>query len=143
MAYNNPSVADFKAFFERDFPYGTDINTSVTDSDITKAFLFTNAAINSGFFNDQGQYTIGYLLLTAHNLVTNITSGAGFSGSFSFLTQSQSVGSVSASYVVPQRILDSPQWAMYFRTNYGAQYMDMIMSQLAGAVFTVAGSTRP
>lgn len=52
--FNNPSVSDFKTQFTRDFPYGTDPNTSVLDSDITSAFTYTNVNINQGLFLIKG-----------------------------------------------------------------------------------------
>lgn len=144
MAYANPSVADFKAFFSRDFPYGTDPETSVLDSDITKAFLYTNAMINPELFASQSGYTLGYQLLSAHYLVLDIrAAGQGLSGQWSWNEQSKSVGSVSQSFAIPQRILDDPYWAMLVKTNYGAQYLQMIIPQLCGAVYTAEGSTRP
>lgn len=144
MAYVNPSVSDFKAFFDRDFPYGTDMQTSVLDSDITKAFTFTNVNMNEALFGNQGSYNIGYLLLSAHYLVMNLrASSQGINGQFSFLEQSKSVGSVSQSFAIPQRVLDNPDWAVLMKTNYGAQFIQLILPQLAGQIYSVHGSTRP
>lgn len=144
MAYSNPSVADFKAFFSRDFPYGTDPNTSILDSDITKAFTFTNVNMNQGLFGDQGSYSIGYNLLSAHYLVMNLRSSSqGINGQFAFLEQSKSVGSVSQSFAIPQRVLDNPDWAVLMKTNYGAQFLQLVLPQLGGQVFISYGSTRP
>lgn len=144
MAFNNPAVADFKNQFFRDFPYGTDPSTSVLDQDITSAFQFVNVNINPDLFGDQGSYTLGYLLLSAHFLVMNLrASSQGLNGQFNFLQQSKSVGSVSESFGIPQRVLDNPEWAMLCKTNYGAQYLQIILPQMAGQVYTVAGSTRP
>lgn len=144
MSYTNPSVAEFKTYFNRDFPYGTDIETSVTDTDISKAFQMTNINFNSDFFGDQASYTIGYLLLSAHYLVMNLrTSSQGINGAFGFLEQSKSVGSVSQSFAIPQRVLDNPDWAVLMKTNYGAQFLQLILPQLSGQIYTVAGLTRP
>ena len=144
MAYSNPSVADFKAFFTRDFPYGTDPSVAILDSDITKAFTFTNVNFQPRFFADQGSYNIGYLLLSAHYLVMNLrASSQGINGQFSFLEQSKSVGSVSAGYAIPQRVLDNPDWAVLMKTNYGAQFIQLILPQLSGQIFSIHGSTRP
>lgn len=144
MAFDNPSVQDFKNFFTRDFPYGTDINTSVLDADIAKAFQFVNVNVNPCLFADQGSYNVGYLLLSAHYLVMNLrASSQGINGQFNFLQQSKGVGSVSEAFGIPQRILDNPDWAILCKTNYGAQFIQLILPQLAGQVFTVCGSTRP
>lgn len=144
MAYQNPSVADFKEFFTRDFPYGTDPETSVLDSDIAKAFQFVNVNMNQALFADQGSYNIGYLLLSAHYLVMNLrASSQGINGQFSFLEQSKSVGSVSQSFAIPDRVLANPDWAVLMKTNYGAQFIQLILPQLAGQTFISYGSTRP
>lgn len=144
MAFVNPSVDDFKSFFTRDFPYGTDPNTSILDSDITKAFTFVNVNMNQDLFGDQGSYNIGYLLLSAHYLVMNIRSSSqGINGQFSFLEQSKSVGQVSQTFAIPQRVLDNPDWAILMKTNYGAQFIQLVLPQLAGNIFAVYGTTRP
>ena len=145
MAYSNPSIADFKLFFARDFPYGTDPNTSVTDADIAKAFTITNSnGVNQCFFGDQASYTTGYLYLSAHFMVLNLQSSSqGINGQFNWLEQSKSVGSVSQAFAIPQRILDNPEFAFYTKTNYGAMYLQMVLPQLSGNIYTVEGSTRP
>ena len=144
MAYNNPAVSDFKNQFFRDFPYGTDMSTSVLDQDIAIAFVSTNVNISQDFFADQGSYTLGYLLLTAHYLVLNLrASSQGLNGQFNFLQASKGVGSVSESFAIPQRILDNPELAMYAKTNYGAQYLQLILPQLTGQMFTICGGAQP
>ena len=144
MAYVNPTITDFKEYFFRDFPYGTDINTSVTDQDIANAMNMTSLQINKGLFSGQDFYTLGYLLLSAHYLVMNLrTSSQGINGQFAFLEQSKSVGSVNQSFAIPQRVLDNPDWSILMKTNYGAQYLQLLIPQLCGQTFVVAGSTRP
>ncbi len=144
MAYNNPSVADFKAYFYRDFPYGTDMDTDVLDQDITKCFQQTNFNINQALFSDQSSYTVGYLLLAAHYLVVDLRmSSQGLNGQYSFLEQSKSVGQVSQSFAIPQRIQDDPYMAMLMKTNYGAKYLELILPGLSGQIFISYGSTRP
>lgn len=144
MAFENPSVADFKAYFTRDFPYGTDPNTSVLDSDITKAFVQTNATLNPCLFGEQAVYTVAYYNLSAHYLVTNLqASSQGISGQYGFLEQSKSVGNVSQAFAIPQRILDDPYWAMLSKTNYGALYLQMVIPYLCGAIGWVPGRTLP
>ena len=141
MAYNNPSVADFQAYFFRDFPYGTDKNTSVLDQDIANAFQMTNININPGLFSSQSDYTVGYLLLSAHYLVMNLRqSSQGINGQFAFLEQSKGVGGINSSQAIPQRILDNPNWSMLMKTNYGAQYIQILLPALSGQMFSVPGS---
>ncbi len=144
MAYDNPSVADFKAYFVRDFPYGTDIETSVLDADIAKAFQQTNMGINPGFFADQASYTVGYLLLAAHWLVIDLRMASqGISGQWSWLESSKSVGSVSQSFAIPDYIQQNPYFAMLTKTNYGAKYLQLILPALAGPMFIAPGRTLP
>jgi hypothetical protein len=144
VAYTNPSIADFKAYFDRDFPYGTNIETNVLDSDITKGVDMANVNINQCLFQNQSAYNIGFLLLTAHFMVMNLRSSQqGINGQFNFGEQSKSVGSVSQSFAIPQRIMDNPDWAIYTKTNYGAQYIQFILPQLTGQIYSVHGSTRP
>lgn len=144
MAFLNPSVSEFKSFFNRDFPYGTDIETSILDDDISKAFTFVNVNMNPALFGDQGSYNVGYLLLSAHYLVMNIrASSQGINGQFNFLQQSKNAAAVAESFAIPQRILDNPDWAILCKTNYGAQFIQLVLPQLSGQIFNVYGSTRP
>lgn len=147
--YQNPSVADFKVYFFRDFPYQpenetVDLDKYIQDADITKAFGQTQVNLNPALFADQANYALGYLWLSAHYLVVDLrASSQGLSGQFAFLETSKSVGSVSQGFTIPQRILDNPYWAMLMTTNYGAKYLQMIIPQLTGQVFNVYGHTLP
>lgn len=142
MAYDYPSVADFKAYFQRDFPYGTDPATSVLDIDITKAMSEANFNFNSSFYATQENFNIGFLYLTAHYLVTDLrASSQGISGQFTWLESSKSVGSVSQSFSIPQRIMDDPNFAWLMKTNYGAKYLMLLLPQMVGNMFSVCGRT--
>ncbi len=144
MTFANPSISDFRQFFARDFPFGTDINTSVLDSDIVKAFSLTNVNFNQDLWANQESYAVGYNLLSAHYLVMNLrASSQGINGQFAFLEQSKSVGSVSQSFAIPQRVLDNPDWAILMKTNYGAAFLQLVIPQMAGQMFIAYGSTRP
>ncbi len=143
MAFNNPTVQQFKDFFVRDFPYGTDPQTSILDQDIANAFQETQVNFNPALFENQNTYSLGYLLLSAHFLVLNIRSSSqGISGQYSWNQSSKSVGSVSEAFSIPQRILDNPEFAMLSKTNYGARFLAMILPQLSGQIFSVQGRTR-
>ncbi len=144
MTYVNPTVSDFQNYFVRDFPYGIDPNIAVLNSDISKAFGQTNININQALFSSQDSYNIGYLLLSAHYLVVDLRmSSQGINGQYSFLEQSKSVGSVSQSFSIPQRILDNTYLSMLTKTNYGAKYLELILPQLCGQIFNVYGRTSP
>lgn len=144
MAYVYPSISDFKAFFFRDFPYGT-TNDTVMDADILKAMQ--QADVNFAgqeLACSQNEFNQLYLYLTAHYLVMDLRMGAqGMAGNYNWLEQSKSVGSVSASYAIPQRILDNPELAYYSQTNYGAKYLSLILPSLCGQMFPVMGRTWP
>lgn len=141
MAYSNPSVTDFKSYFFRDFPFGTDLNQNVLDADIANAMQMTNININQGLFSEQANYTVGYFLLTAHYLVMNLRqSSQGINGQFAFLEQSKGAGSISTSVAIPQRILDNPNWSMLMKTNYGAQYIQILLPGLTAQMYSVPGN---
>lgn len=138
MAFTNPSVAQFQAQFPRDFPYGTDPNISVLDSDITAAFQRANVLTNQALFADQGTYTFCYNLLSAHYLVLNLrASSQGINGQYNFLQNSKGVGQINEAFAIPQRILDNPLFSMLTKTNYGAQYLEILSPKLLGQMGAV------
>jgi len=142
MAYTNPGVGDFKNFFVRDFPYGTDPATSIIDQDIENAFLEADLNVNTAFFETQAAYNLGYLLMSAHFLVISIrASSQGISGQYSWLQTNKSVGSVSEGMQIPPSILNNPALAMLSKTNYGARYLMIILPKMVGQIFTVCGKT--
>lgn len=142
-AYIDPTVADFQAYFVRDFPYGNTQDT-VMDSDITKAMAECKFLLNPSLFSDQNQYSIGFMYLTAHYLVMDLRMASqGIAGSYSWLSNSKAVGNVSESFSIPQRILDNPELAYLSKTNYGAKYLSLILPNLTAQVFVVRGRTLP
>jgi len=141
MAFTNPTVSDFKAYFSRDFPYGLD-NTTVMDADITKALGQAVFNFNEGLYGTQEDYSLAFLYLTAHYLVIDLrASSQGIAGKFSWLEQSKGVGSVSTSYGIPQSIMEDPVFSMYSTTNYGAKFLSLLLPSLKGQIFTVLGGT--
>jgi hypothetical protein len=140
---DKPTVSDFKTFFSRDFPFGTDPDKNVLDADVSKAFLQTDAKFNEDFFSTQNEFTLGYLYLSAHLLCMNLrASNAGFAGSFTWGTTSQSVGSVSVSTNLPGNIMNNPMWAWLVSTNYGVEYLIMILPELIAPFGIAAGGTK-
>lgn len=141
--FENPTVADFKDYFVRDFPYGVDLAENVVDADITKAIDQTLCQINEALFCSQKEYDIGFLNLAAHYLVTNIqASSQGISGRFEWATSSKSVGSVSIGSSIPDSILANPQYSWLSTTNYGINYLMLVYPRLYGNIFTVQGGTK-
>lgn len=144
MGFNSPSVQNFKDQFFRDFPFGTDMKTSVLDIDITNAFVMTNTQINQALFSYQSGYTVGYLLLAAHYMVMSLRAASqGINGQFSWLESGKTVGPASSTLSIPQQILNSPYWSSLTKTNYGAQYLMMVFPNTVGSMFTVCGATLP
>ncbi len=144
MTFLNPTIAEFKIYFQRDFPFGTDISLNILDTDIGNAFGKTNFFINPELFPKQEDYTIGYMELAAHWLVVAIrASSQGISGRYNWLEASKGAGNANSSYSIPQKILDNPSYSMLSQTTYGAQYLQLIMPQLAGNIITVCGHTKP
>lgn len=149
MSYTNPTVADFKAQFVRDFPYQpalptpVDLNKYIQDSDITSALNLTAFTINEGLFDSQEFYTYCFLLLSAHYLVEAIKAGgAGMSGIYEWAVASKAVGSVSISFSIPENILKVPFWSMLTKDNYGARYLELILPLLTGPMFVACGGTQ-
>ena len=141
--YTAPTVANFQSQFVRDFPYGTDPNVSVLNVDIINAFNLVDISINPSLWPNQTAYTIGYLYLAAHYLVLALRSASqGLNGQYNWAQNSKSVASVSESFSIPQRILDNPDFMALTKTNYGAQYLNLLWPYLAGQMFSVAGRSK-
>lgn len=142
MAFTNPTIADFKAKFFRDFPYGTTFDT-VQDQDITNALnSISTLNFNTCLFGFQADYTLAYLLLAAHYLVLNLrASSQGIAGQYDWMITGKGVGSVNESIQIPDRILSNPLFAMLSRTPYGAAYLEMMLPMLAGNAVSVRGHT--
>jgi hypothetical protein len=144
VAYLNPSVADFKARFSRDFAYGA-TPAVVMDSDIAIAFVDVNNEINPALWESQEVYNSAYLFLSAHFLSVNIrASSQGLQGQgLSGVRTSRGVGPVSEGFTPAQRIVDNPTLAGYQQTQYGDRYLKMVMPRLTGACLSVPGATQP
>lgn len=142
--YTYPQVPQFKQYFVDDFPYGIDPRAQFPDYRILNAMQNANMAFfNPGFFGDQSAFNVGFLLLSAHYMVMNIRRASqGMKGQFGFLQQSKSAG-ISVSAAIPQRILDNPDFAWLCQTNYGAEYLHMILPQLSGQMFPILAVTNP
>lgn len=143
MAFDNPTLVDFKIYFVRDFNFGTDPNLSVLDADISKAMLQCRAAMNQALFSNQENYSVGYNLLSAHFLVLNLrASSQGLNGQFNWLQNSKAVGSVNEAFTIPQMVLDNPYWSIFSKTNYGLGFLNLVLPQLCGQMFTGFGPAR-
>lgn len=144
MSFTAPTVQDFKDFFVRDFPYGADMDQNVLDADISRAITEAGTQINGNCFDSQTTYTNGYLYLAAHIMVVNLrNSSQGVASAFSWLRTGKSVGSVSDSFQIPDRISQNPYLAALSKTGYGMKYLELLLPKLTGQIFSAAGGTRP
>lgn len=144
MAYTNPTVTDFKSYFDRDFPFGQTIE-QVRDVDVQRAIdAVTDDNFNPSLFGSQASYTLGYLLLAAHLMVMSLrASSQGIAGQFSWLVASKNVGNVAESFNIPTRILENPNLAILSKTTYGARYLFQILPFLTGNAKSICGGTHP
>jgi hypothetical protein len=142
--YVYAQVPDFKSYFIDDFPFGLDPQTQFPDYRVANALQMAGTAFfNPGFFGTQSEFTTGYLLLAAHYMVMNIRRASqGMKGQFGFLQSSKSAG-ISVSAAIPERILANPDFAWLCQTNYGAEYLHMILPQLSGQMFPILAQTNP
>ena len=143
MAFTYPTVNDFKTRFDRDFRYSvpltgpstgdaTDTNF-VRDVDIQRGF--TAALVNwaSGLWPNQATFSEMFLLLSAHEMCDNLLSSTqALNGQYTWLTGGKSAAGVSASYIIPDRIKNSPFLSGLSTTRYGAQYVKLIVPYLTG-----------
>lgn len=143
MAFDIPDATAFKAYFTRDFPYGSTADT-VQDSDIDKAIGQASFSLNESLVGTQAEFDIVFLLLTAHYLVVDLRmSSQGIQGQYEWLVSSKSVGSVSVGLSIPDRIMKQPAFAMLSKTPYGAKYLELLLPRLAGQILAISGRTQP
>ncbi len=111
----------------------TDIK-SVTDYDIVAAFNAARAFnMTQSLLSSQQTFTYAYNLLTAHYLCENIRAGgAGLNGKAEWLTNAKTVGNVTESFSIPDRVLKSPYLSKLSKTMYGAQFLELMSPQLIG-----------
>lgn len=153
MAFITPTVAEFKAYFYRDFPYaGADEQTNfekIVDADITKAIGQATASFNSALgYGDEGTpapVMIAFLLLAAHFLVIDIRmSSKGLDSTGEFAISSKSAGNVSVSYQLPDAYAKNVTFQGFAQTQYGQKYLQLSIPLLAGAGARVVwGTTGP
>ncbi|HVN66739.1 MAG TPA: DUF4054 domain-containing protein [Candidatus Sulfotelmatobacter sp.] len=140
----DPSVQQFKWFFTRDFPFGTDPNTGILDFDVLRAMQACNSTFRSDIWNNQGEYNQAYLYLTAHHLVSNMqASSQGVAAEYEFIHQSKSALGVSASSMIPTAIQDGPLQAALVKTPYGKRYWEMVRPRVVGTFYAVENRVSP
>jgi hypothetical protein len=149
MAAPTP-IESFKAYFDRDFEYGTD-KKDVRDKDISKAIDQANLVFNAALWADSASAAIAFKFLTAHYLVKDIqmagglnaAAGQGINSTPSFPINSKSAGQLSVSYTLPAEMADSAVLSQYLTTGYGMKYLQLLMPNLIGNVANAAEMTKP
>ena len=143
-----PTVAQFQAFFFRDFPYAgaetpsTDLDY-VQPQDITNAIALAQINFSPRPFNiASGQATAVFMYLAAFFLVENLkASSKGIAAQANFPLNSIGVGGVSLGMEVPEQFKKNPTYSMYMRNAYGQQYMQLVYPYTIGGSMLVLGTT--
>lgn len=106
----------------------------VTDFDIANAQVAAlQFNVSQGLFLNQQAFTYAMNLLSAHYLCRIAgASQAGLAGKADWVTNSKTVGDVSESYTIPDRLLRSPFFSKLGSTTYGAQFLELLSPQLIG-----------
>lgn len=151
MAFSNPTIANFKDFFDRGFPYepdplpeGADQFSYVRDKDIQKAIDKVDYQINDAFFSSQKEYSDAFLNATAHFMIMDLRAQSqGVSDKYEWLSSSSGVGSISESRVIPDYIAQSLHFSFFTTTTFGLEYALAIYEKSRGTIFTVRGGTSP
>ncbi len=121
----------------------SDLNL-VRDDDIEQAQADASFNVNQELFDSQGGWNRAFNYLTAHYLVEKLlAAGEGLASQYNWLTASKSVGDVSESFVIPDRIKDDPMLAAFSKTRYGAMYLSIISPLLIGNVATQFRQSMP
>ena len=129
-----PTVAQFQAYFFRDFPYATVGDASlkyVQPQDITNAIAEANVDFNAGLFGSDAMTLFMYL--AAHCMVENIrNSSMGLGSLAKFPLESSSVGGVSISNSICDRFKNDANFAKYLTTGYGKKYLTLAYPYTVG-----------
>ena len=147
MSWTAPSIADFKAYFTRDFNYATEHDEPqndeyVLDSDITKAIAEAEINFNAELYGTDAQVTAVFMYLVAFCLVINLqNSSKGIASQSKFPISSNSVGGVSVSYQIPDKYAKDPVLSQYTQNGYGMKYLSLVIPYLTGNVELIEGTT--
>lgn len=151
MAFTTPTIADFKAQFNREFVYGSGFDT-VQDADITRGLNEAGFVFNPALWVTDQEAQIAYLYASAFYLVLNIQAagglsavvrGAGVNSHGGGTIQSKGVGNVNVTYDTPAYIKESPILSQFMRNDFGQSYLSLLTPRLVGNIATVAGNFNP
>lgn len=166
MSFVTPQVADFKAQFPLDFPYGEGPE-SVSDEEIQAALNLTagGSYFNPALFNIKPlgagnppvsptttEASMAFLFCSAHFLYLAVKRrgglrAPGFKGgmrsSAQGVTTGQTVGPVSVQREWPDSVKNDPMLFTFTQSAYGEQYLQMLTPKLVGNVGLVGGERLP
>ena len=164
MSFVIPQVADFKAQFALDYPFGAG-PSAVSDAEIQNALnlvaagsyfnaaLFSLAPLGPSGTNPQtNEATLAFLYCAAHYVYLNLKMrgglhAPGFKGGLtaaaSAAVASKTVGPVSETFQWPESITGDPMLFQFVRSPYGEMYLQMLTPKLVGNVGLVMGENLP
>lgn len=113
-----------------------------TDSLISEAFGEAKINFDPSLFETCNDTARVFYYLAAHYLVIDINANAcPFALGVSGLLNSKSVGSVSASFGLPQWVLNDPNLGLYAQTQFGLKYLSLLLPYMTGQIMLVQGKT--
>lgn len=146
MSWSTPTVAEFKSFFARDFNFAPATNPNdldfIIDADITRAYNEALINFNISLYGSEANITNVFMYLAAFCLVRNLQNSAkGLTSQAKFPVTSNSVGSVSVSYQVPEVYSKDPYISSFTQNGYGMRYLELTLPLLIGNVMLIEGAT--
>jgi hypothetical protein len=138
------TIADFQAYFARDFNFApanddNNIDDYIVSADITKAITEAQLNFNECLFADP---TIPFIYLAAYTLVVNLqNSTRGLSSQAKFPISSNSVGGVSISFQIPERYSKDAFLQQYTKNGYGMKYLELVLPYLVGVASAAYAET--
>lgn len=164
MSFVIPQVADFKAQFALDFPFGGG-SGAVSDPEIQNALnlvasgsyfnaaLFNLAPLGAANVNPMtNEATLAFLYCSAHFLYLNVkTRGGlrapGYKGGLTSAADgpvvSKTVGPVTQAFQWPEDVIGNSMLFQFTRSPYGEMYLQMLTPKLVGNVGLVMGENLP
>jgi len=139
-----PTSANFKSYFQRDFPYAPSSDPNnldyITDTDLSNASLEAQVNFSAGIFGKNADSLFYYLW--AHYLCINLqNSQKGLSAQAQFALESAGVGSVSISNQISEVFKNDPSFSSLLTTAYGAKYLTLAYPYTVGGVQVSLGDT--
>ena len=123
-------------------PYNQSVFNYISDEQISEAFIEAQINFNPELFEGCGTVSNVFYYLAGHYLVIDLNiMQAPFATGFLGLLQSKSVGSVSASFGLPQWVMNDPNLGLYAQTQFGLKYLSLLLPYLTGQIMIVQGKT--